>query len=273
MTSQSQHLQLARKLAHQAGEILLDGRPDSARNSILETSAKSSPTDLVSEKDFASERSIVSGITSHFPADGIVGEEGTNNQGSSGVNWIIDPLDGTINYIYGSPFWSISIAIADDKGVFAGVVYAPMLNLEFFAERGSGAFRVDRFGEVRLPNIQEVELENALCATGFAYKREIRIEQSLQFQSIVPKIRDIRRVGSAALDLCMVASGNVNAYFERTAQQWDIAAGTLMVSEVGGVVSGLFGKPAGPEFTIAGPPLLQAEIVSHFELFQNTLND
>lgn len=259
------YLQLARTLARRAGEILLDGRPDAARHSELMTSTKSSPTDLVSEKDFASEKTIVEGILSLFPDDGIVGEEGTNRIGVSGVNWIIDPLDGTINYIYGAPFWSVSIAVADEKGVFVGVVYSPMLDLEFFAIRGLGAYRLDKFGEVKLPLIQESDLANALCATGFAYKQEIRIEQSQQFLTILPKIRDIRRVGSAALDLCMVASGTVNAYFERTAQKWDIAAGSLIVEEVGGVVSGLFGKAAGPDFTIAGPPKLQAELVAHFE--------
>lgn len=261
----SPQLELARRLARTAGEILLDGRPDAARHSELLTSSKSSPTDLVSEKDFASEKAIVDGITSQYPDDAIIGEEGTNRLGSSGINWIIDPLDGTINYIYGAPFWSVSIAVADSSGVFAGVVYAPMLDLEFFAVRDQGAFRVDRFGEVKLPNVVETEMKNALCATGFAYKQEIRIEQSYQFQTILPKIRDIRRVGSAALDLCMVACGNVNAYFERTAQQWDIAAGALVVKECGGVVSGLFGNPPGPDFTIAGPPILQSEIVTHFE--------
>ncbi len=265
VTSQLEYLNHARKLAALAGKVLLEGRPDFARNSSLETSSKSSPTDLVSEKDLQSEKTIVEGILSKFPNDSIVGEEGTNRNGTSPIKWIVDPLDGTINYIYGSPFWSISIAVADEQGVFAGVVYVPLLELEFFAIRGEGAFRVDKFGEVKLPKILETELANALCATGFAYKQEIRIEQSEQFQTILPKIRDIRRVGSAAFDLCMVASGNVNAYFERTAQIWDIAAGTLIVEEAGGVVSGLHGKAAGPEFTIAGPPNLQKSLVSHFE--------
>jgi myo-inositol-1(or 4)-monophosphatase len=261
----NEYLLLARSLAKQAGEILLSGRPDPSRNSSLLTSSKSSPTDLVTEKDLQSEKAIVEGISANFAEDGIIGEEGTNRIGTSGINWIIDPLDGTINYIYGSPFWSISIAVADTDGVFVGVVYAPLLDLEFFAIRGLGSYRVDRFGEVKLPNIVETEMENALCATGFAYKEAIRLEQSHQLLSIMPKIRDIRRVGSAALDLCMVASGAVNAYFERTAQIWDIAAGSLIVQEVGGVVSGLNGKDAGPDFTIAGPRGLQAEIVSHFE--------
>lgn len=265
MTKYQDRLALARTLAKKAGEVLLEGRPDSVRNSSLLTNAKSSPTDLVSEKDLASENVVVDGILASFSEDGIVGEEGTNREGSSGIKWIIDPLDGTTNYIYGSPFWSISIAIADSKGVFAGVVYAPLLELEFFAVRAEGAYRVDRLGEVKMPRLSECELQNALCATGFAYKSEMRMQQSDELQSILPKIRDIRRIGSAALDLCMVASGNVNAYFERTAQIWDIAAGSLIVQEVGGVVSGLHGKEAGPDFTIAGPTQLQAELVAHFE--------
>ncbi len=265
MSIQNDYLDHARNLARQAGEVLLDGRPDFARNSILETTSKSSPTDLVSEKDLASEKAIVDGILSRYPDDGIVGEEGTNRSSKSGMKWIIDPLDGTINYIYGSGFWSVSIAVADQNGVFAAVVYVPLLDLEFYAVRGQGAYRVDRFGNVKLPKIGEVEMKHALCATGFAYKEEIRKEQSEQFLTIITKIRDIRRVGSAAFDLCMVACGNVNAYFERTAQIWDIAAGTLIVEEVGGIVSGLNGKAPGPDFTIAGPPILQSQLVKHFE--------
>ena len=265
MTDNQEYLDLARALAKEAGETLLEGRPDSVRNASLLTNVKSSPTDLVSEKDLASEKVIVEGILAKFPKDGIVGEEGTNRESASGVRWIIDPLDGTTNYIYGSPLWSISIAIADSQGVFAGVVYAPLLELEFFALRSKGAFRIDCFGEVKLPQLSDCGLQEALCATGFAYKSEMRIQQSNELQSILPKIRDIRRIGSAALDLCMVASGNVNAYFERTAQIWDIAAGALIVQEVGGVVSGLHGQVAGPDFTIAGPKNLQAELVSHFE--------
>ena len=259
------YLKLARQLARNAGAILLDGRPDFARNSFLETSSKTSPTDLVTDKDLASEKSIVEGILQNYPGDGIVGEEGTNRPSTSGINWIIDPLDGTINYIYGSPFWSISIAVSDNDGVFAGVVYVPLLDLEFFAIRNQGAWRQDRFGEVKLPPIQEIDLQNALCATGFSYIAEKRLAQSDELATILPKIRDIRRVGTAALDLCMVAAGNVNAYFERGAQIWDIAAGMLVVKEAGGLVSGLNGKEAGPEFTIAGPPNLQKHIVKHFE--------
>jgi myo-inositol-1(or 4)-monophosphatase len=265
VVNNSEYLELARDLAKRAGAVLLDGRPDHARNFTLKTSSKSSPTDLVSEKDLASERAIVEGILAKFPSDGIVGEEGTNRPSNSGISWIIDPLDGTINYIYGASFWSISVAVADSEGVFVGVVYAPLLDLEFYAIRGQGAYRVDRFGEVKLPEIEEVEMQNALCATGFAYKQDMRIQQSNEFLTILPKIRDIRRVGTAAFDLCMVACGNVNAYFERTAQIWDIAAGTLIVEEVGGVVTGLFGNGPGPDFTIAGPRKLQAELVSHFE--------
>lgn len=273
MADSSAYLELARSLAKRAGVVLLDGRPDPARNFSLETSSKSSPTDLVSEKDLASEKEIVEGILAQYPLDGIVGEEGTNRPSESGINWIIDPLDGTINYIYGASFWSISIAVADSEGTFVAVVYVPLLDLEFYAIRGQGAYRIDRFGQVRLTQIQEVEMENALCATGFAYKRDMRIQQSNEFLTILPKIRDIRRVGTAAFDLCMVASGNVNAYFERTAQIWDIAAGTLIVEEAGGVVSGLFENPPGPDFTIAGPKKLQADLVAHFESISDSRQD
>ena len=258
-------LELAREMAHSAGEILLDGRPDAPRAAVVSTSTKTSPTDIVTERDIASEKAIVAAIESRRPDDAILGEEGTNRSGTSGFTWIIDPLDGTINYLYGSPQWAVSIAVADSDGPLVGVVYAPAVGVEYWAMRGQGAFREDAAGVVQLPPIEDVELGHALFATGFGYRTERRVQQANVMASVLPKIRDIRRKGSAALDLCMVAAGMVNGYFERGAHPWDYAAGALIATETGAVVSGLHGKPAGVDMVVAAPPQVHAGITALLE--------
>lgn len=258
-------LGVARLVARQAGEILLASRPDPARLQMLETTAKSSPTDLVSALDAASENFIVQGISSRFPLDGIIGEEGTNRNGTSGRHWIVDPLDGTINYLYGAPHWAVSIALEDESGLLLGVVYAPALGVEYFALRGVGANRVDERGEVQLPPVRETSLASALFATGFSYESSKRKMQAEDFVHILPKIQDIRRNGSAALDLCMVADGSINGYFEVGAKPWDYSAGVLIAQEAGAVASGLFGKPASPDYVVCAAPLLQREMVTLLE--------
>ncbi|MEY4347910.1 MAG: hypothetical protein RIS43_329, partial [Actinomycetota bacterium] len=136
-------LTLAREIAHSAGEILLTGRPDAPRAAVVSTNTKTSPTDIVTERDIMSEKAIVEAITQHRPSDAILGEEGTNREGTSGLTWIVDPLDGTINYLYGSPQWAVSIAVADENGPLVGVVYAPAVTVEYWAIRGQGAWRED----------------------------------------------------------------------------------------------------------------------------------
>lgn len=257
--------QLARSIARMAGEILVTGRPDAARLAVVSTSTKTSPTDIVTERDVASEKAIVAAILAARPDDSIVGEEGANVAGASGYTWIIDPLDGTINYLYGSPNWAVSIAVADADGAIAGVVYAPLVGVEYWAIRGAGAFRVDREGEVQLPQVHDVELADALFATGFGYRAERRAQQIRVMSEVLPRIRDIRRKGSAALDLCMAASGMVNGYFERGTHAWDVSAGALVARETGCLVSGLFGKPEGEAMTVCAPPRLHAQIVSLLE--------
>lgn len=265
--------QLMRSIAHMAGEILMEGRPDPARASSVSTSTKTSPTDIVTERDLASERAIVSAILAARPDDSIVGEEGANVQGTSGYTWIIDPLDGTINYLYGSPNWAVSIAVADEAGAVTGVVYAPLVGVEYWAIRGQGAYRIDRDGEVRLPQVEDVELAHALFATGFGYRAERRAQQIRVMSAVLPRIRDLRRKGSAALDLCMAASGMVNGYFERGTHTWDVSAGALVARECGCIVSGLFGRPEGEAMTVCAPPQLHRSIVSLLEELQADTGD
>jgi myo-inositol-1(or 4)-monophosphatase len=262
-----------REIAHMAGEILMTGRPDAARASIVETSTKTSPTDIVTERDLASEKAIVAAILGARPEDGIIGEEGSNIESTSGYTWIIDPLDGTINYLYGSPNWAVSIAVADPSGTLAGVVYAPLVGVEYWAVRGEGGYRIDRDGEVRLPKVEDVDLSHALFATGFGYKTERRAQQIRVMSHVLPQIRDIRRKGSAALDLCMAASGIVNGYFERGAHPWDYAAGALVARESGCIVSGLRGNPESATLVVCAPPKLHAQIVSLLESLDADLGD
>lgn len=262
-------LPVARQIARKAGEILLESRPNPARLQVLESTSKTSPTDLVSEMDEASENFIVKSISERFPLDGIVGEEGTNRVGSSGRNWIVDPLDGTINYLYGAEHWAVSIAMEDSEGLLVGVVYAPALRLEYFALRGHGAIRIDDRGETRLPGVAETSLPSALLATGFSYESAKRREQAEDFLHILPNIQDIRRKGSAALDLCMVADGSVDGYFEVGAKPWDYSAGVLIATESGAVASGLFGKPVSAEYVVCAAPKLQHSLVQLLESIES----
>lgn len=265
-------LGVARQIAHKAGEILLASRPNPARLQLLDTTSKSSPTDLVSAMDQASENYIVNEIINQFANDGIVGEEGTNRSGSSGRNWIVDPLDGTINYLYGAEHWAVSIALEDQEGLLLGVVYAPALRLEYYALRGEGAIRIDDRGETALPKVSETSLASALFATGFSYESSKRRKQAETFVHVLPFIQDIRRKGSAALDLCMVADGAVDGYFEVGAKPWDYSAGVLIASEAGAISSGLFGNPISPDYVVCAAPSLQKEMVRLLEGIESQIH-
>lgn len=195
--------------------------------------AKSSHTDLVSDADRGSEKEIMSAIRRAFPEDAIVAEEGSLEQGGSGRTWYIDPLDGTINYLYGIPHWSVSIACVDGTGGLVGVVFDPCRNELFSAERGAGA----KVGSARPSVSDQGDLAQALIATGFAYVAEARASQARLLRTLLPAVRDIRRFGSAALDLAWLACGRIDGYFESGVQDWDVAAGSLLVREAGGVVT------------------------------------
>ncbi|MDP9281032.1 MAG: inositol monophosphatase [Chloroflexota bacterium] len=225
--------------------------------------AKSSHTDLVSDADRESETAIVSAIRWAFPEDAIVGEEGSLERGGSGRTWYIDPLDGTINYLYGVPHWSVVLCLADADGALAGVVYDPVRDELFSAARGSGA-HVSRSGGAPRPlrTSAAAELASALVATGFAYVKEDRQEQARILTRVLGEVRDLRRYGSAALDLSWVGAGRFDAYFESVDKPWDWMAGALIVREAGGRVTELPQARSGHPHIVASAPGVHDALVA-----------
>lgn len=245
-------VELATDLATAAAALLVDGLAR-ARHSV---ETKSSVTDLVTDMDRAAERVIVEGLATHRPLDGVLGEEGSDRAGTSGVRWIIDPIDGTTNYVYGHPGFAVSIAAAwtdpstGAADVLAGVVADPLHGEVFTATAGGGA---RRDGEpIRCSTAADVG--HALVATGFSYESRRRARQAAVLATVLPAVRDIRRMGAASVDLCSVACGRVDAYYERGLKPWDYAAGALVAREAGAVVTDLDGGPASEAFTLAAGP-------------------
>jgi len=238
-------LALATDAARQAGTLLLELR----RSPATGVRSKSSATDLVSAADERAEETIVNAIRRRRPGDAIVAEEGSNARGSTGVSWYVDPLDGTINYLYGIPHWSVSICCADGAGALAGVVFDPLRDELWSAVRGGGAY----LGERRLAVSDKRDLASALLATGFGYVAEQRATQGRIIAKVLGEARDVRRFGSAALDLSWVASGRFDGYFESVEKPWDWMAGALLVREAGGRVTELNPKdPAFPRIIASG---------------------
>lgn len=238
-------LDVCRSIAEDVASFLVTERPE-----VLGRSSKSSPTDVVTEMDTAAEHRIRRLLAEHRPDDGMLGEEGTGSPGSTGVIWVVDPIDGTTNYLYRNPAWAVSIAAVVDGVSVAGCVAAPQLQMICCASRGGGAWWITEGREVRLAVSAQEDLDQALVSTGFGYTVERRRRQAQIAAGLLPTIRDIRRSGAASIDLCWVASGLVDAYYERGLHPWDFAAGALIVEEAGGVVSMLDGAevwPTGPE--------------------------
>ena len=233
-------LELAVQIAKKAGALLLE------RPAHLSVDTKTSDIDIVTQMDKLSEKLIVDSILANRPDDGIIGEEGANRPSKSGYTWVIDPIDGTVNYFYNMHGWSVSIAIRDVNGVVIGVVYAPTLNSLFTATRGGGAYLNGNAIKANDP----VELNKALIATGFHYRNELREIQLKQFTELILKVRDIRRNGSAAMDICNVAAGLVDGYYEMGLHPWDRDAAELIATEAGAQVS------VHGELTIAAGPHL-----------------
>jgi len=219
--------------------------------------SKSSPTDVVTVMDKNSERLLQEILLGERPDDGILGEEGASLDGTSGVVWVVDPLDGTVNYLYDLPGWAVSIAAQFDGTTIAGCVYAPSLGRLWNAALGNGAF----LNGERISCNDPVEFDRALIATGFSYSATERGVQGEVVRKLLPQVRDIRRNGAAAVDLCYVAGGSVDGYFERGLHPWDLAAGELIVREAGGVVSDLTGGNANQEMTIAGGKAIHARLL------------
>lgn len=241
-------LALARATAREAGELIT--RMRSAGVSVADT--KSSPTDIVTEADRACELLIRDRLLGSRPGDGFVGEESEETEGSSGVVWIVDPIDGTVNYLYGLPHHCVSIAAAVDGEVVAGIVFAPALALEYAATLGGGAYRngvllPQRGAEWPLP-----PLAQSLVATGFGYEIGLRRHQARSVGQLLPQVRDIRRIGSCALDLCAVAGGECDAYVEEGAHIWDHAAAGLVARESGATLE-VWPTPRGKELVLCAP--------------------
>lgn len=242
-------LDIALELALEAGRLLTEERPD-----VLRMTTKSSRTDVATHMDRASEDLLVAGILARRPHDGILGEEGGERPGTSGVRWILDPIDGTTNYVYDLPIWAVSVAAEVDGVVVAGVVEAPALGRRYFAALGDGAWEGDPGSPHRIRVTGETDLGLALVTTGFGYAAARREQQAEDLRILAPRVRDIRRLGAASLDLSWVGAGLLDASFESGLKPWDLAAGGLIASEAGAVVSGLHGRPAGESLAIASTP-------------------
>lgn len=243
-------LELATTVAVEAGELALAKR----RAGVTIAATKSSVEDIVTEADREAEALIRSRLAEARPQDGFLGEEGNVAESTSGCSWVVDPIDGTVNYFYDRPAWSVSVALVEGDPrtgrPVVGVVVNPVSGEVFRAARGSGAW----LGERRLRVNPEVPLELALVATGYAYSAETRVRQASIVEGVVGRVRDLRRIGSAALELCDVAAGRTDVYYENELHPWDYAAGSLIVEEAGGT----FGiHPSdGMAFMVAGGPVL-----------------
>lgn len=248
----SQIHELAVEAATRAGSMLLNRPQD------LGVMSKSTPTDVVTVMDKNAERLLEKFLLGARPNDGILGEEGASVDGTSGVVWIVDPLDGTVNYLYDLPGWAVSVAAQLNGETIAGCVYAPSIGRTWSAALGMGAW----LNRAAIFCNNSVEFEKSLIGTGFSYSAEERSSQGQTVQRLLPQVRDIRRSGSAAVDLCHVASGSLDGYFERGLNPWDFAAGQLIVREAGGVVSDLSGGSANYEMTIAGGPAVHARLLA-----------
>ncbi|MDP8942852.1 MAG: inositol monophosphatase [Actinomycetota bacterium] len=245
-------LRLAERAARAAGEVLLEhyGGPGS------EVGHKSSQTDPVSAADHDAEAAVVGLLRSERPDDEVLAEEGSGGgEGKSGRRWIVDPLDGTVNFLYGYPAWCVSIACEDEHGSLVAVVHDPVRGETFSAARDAGA---ELNGEpVRVRD--EHSLESALLATGFGYDSDRRAAQAETARQVLPRARDIRRGGSAALDLAWLAAGRLDGYWEAGLNPWDWAAGRLLVTEAGGAIEEWREQLAGEEvqsIAAANPALL-----------------
>lgn len=244
----AQLLQVASDLARQAGTMALMGR----RSGLTEVQTKSTTTDMVTEFDRASELFVVEGLSRQRPDDAIVGEEGTAHTGTSGITWYVDPIDGTTNFLYDLPCWAVSIGATDELGSLAGAVYVPALDEMFTAVRGGGAYLN---GSPICCNTT-TDLSQALVGTGFSYSPAQRTVQAQRVSQVIHLVRDIRRFGAAAIDLCYVACGRLDAYFEENLLMWDIVAGELIAREAGCRSGNFHGQAVTPAQVLTTVPAI-----------------
>ncbi|MCW2867790.1 MAG: suhB 2 [Marmoricola sp.] len=241
-------LDLARTIAREAGALVTRLRVEG----VEVAATKSSPVDVVTAADRAAEELVRRRLREARPDDAVLGEEGDDVAGTTGVRWVVDPIDGTVNYLYGLPHWSVSLAAERDGVVVAGVVHCPPLEEEYAAVLGGGATCRDRRGERPLGERSGPPLGRSLVGTGFSYEEHRRAEQAAAVARMLPRVRDVRRLGSCALDLCGVATGTLDAYVEAGPQLWDHAAGALVARESGVRVE-VWATTAGRDLVVAAP--------------------
>ncbi len=257
MTERSEFLDLARAMATEVGEMIVAARATGP--TVKRT--KSSDIDPVTEVDIAAERLLRERLAVSRPDDAVLGEEGADTAGTSGVLWVLDPIDGTVNYLYGIPHYSVSVAAVTGGSspetwtMEAGAVYEGATGVLYSAARGLGAWKQVRASaaEVLEPR-PGPEISRTLLGTGFQYIAERRALQGAVVARILPQVRDIRRLGSCALDLCYVADGQLDAYYEHGLNPWDFAAGALIAREAGARVEGWDGEAPHPGFLLASRP-------------------
>jgi myo-inositol-1(or 4)-monophosphatase len=231
------------------------------RSDHLSVAAKSTATDLVTDVDRATERWLVDELARRRPGDAILGEEGGRHAGRTDVRWLLDPIDGTVNFVLGIPHYAVSVAAEVDGVVVAGAVANPVSGETYRARAGGGAY----LGEQRLTGPREVPLQRAVVATGFGYDAGLRARQVAAVAPMLPQLADIRRLGAASVDLCFLAAGRVDAYFEAGLNPWDHAAGGLVAAEAGCLISGLRGRAPGKSFYAAAGPQLAGEFFALLE--------
>jgi myo-inositol-1(or 4)-monophosphatase len=263
MESMSDAAQLGNDLERFAVELAhgAAARVRAHGDSALRVGAKTTATDLVTEVDQDIERWLAEQIAARRPGDAVLGEEGGGRSGSTDVRWLLDPIDGTVNFVLGLPIFAISVAAELAGTVVAGAVTNPASGETFHARRGGGAFLDGR----RLHGPRHVPLSRAVVGTGFGYDAARRTRQGAVVADLLPRVGDIRRLGAAALDLCFVAAGRLDAFYEAGLNAWDFAAGGLVASEAGCVVTGLRGEPASGRFYAAAGPTLAAEFCALLE--------
>ena len=245
-------LALAVDLARAAGALAL-----SMHSGLAGHDTKSTPTDVVTAADHACEELLVSGIRAARPRDGILGEEGASTAGTSGVTWVVDPIDGTVNYLYGLPQWAVSIGVEVDGRAQVGVVFDPSKDELWTAVRGEGSWLNGR----PLQCSAVSELSQTLLGTGFSYDARRRTVQARHLQLLLPAVRDLRRLGAGALDLCSVASGRLDAYYEQGLNPWDMSAGLLVAEEAGARTGDLRGGPGSTRMVVASAPAVFEPLV------------
>jgi myo-inositol-1(or 4)-monophosphatase len=245
---------LAEALAREAGDLALAGR----KAGLSEVRTKSTLTDMVTEFDHVCEDIITNALRNARPDDAIVGEEGASDQGTSGLTWYIDPIDGTTNFYFDLPNWAVSIGVVDEHGPLAGAVYVPALGEMFTGARELGAFLNGAPISVRNNDM----IADALVCTGFSYSPMRRTRQAQRIAQMVHKVRDVRRFGAAAIDLCFVACGRLDAYFEEYLHPWDLVAGGIIATEAGAILSDFSGNEMEPREVLASTPGIHEKLVA-----------